>query len=231
MKLSPVLGLLVLALLAVPFASANSSNVSMHLSGVNGANNGTYYVSPYYGVMNYGTSNAQNVVLFCDDINNWMSIGATWTANITNLGTAINTPNGFANTRYGGVPTSPVFSNPAVGKSATIAYEEAAWLILQFTPSNYVTLQEALWDVMNPGTYSNPSVNSWLSQAQMAKHYSSINPNMFNIITNVGPLQLTGQYQEFIIVTPTPEPASLALMLCGVLMLAGLAFSRARLSA
>jgi hypothetical protein len=230
MKFGRILGLLAVALLAAPFAFADGGTVNMEFTGVNGANNGVYYVSPYYGVMNPGTSSAQNVVLFCDDLANDVYIGETWTANVTNLGSAVNTTNGFANTRYGGVAGSPVFTNSAVGDSPTIAYEEAAWLVSQFAsnPGDLVNLQYALWDVMNPGSYWNPDVANWLSLA--ASNYSNINPYNFEIITNVGNpnLQLTGQVQEFISVVPAPEPGTWAMMLCGALALAIVAIFRSR---
>jgi len=70
----------------------------MQFVGVNGVNDGQYYVSPYNG-----TTNGQNVVLFCDDVKNEINFGQTWTANVTDLGVAIatttSTTNGFANTR------------------------------------------------------------------------------------------------------------------------------------
>ena len=62
----------------------------MVFQGVNGANDGQYYVSPYYG-----TLNGQTVTLFCDDILNEVNFGQTWQANVTNLGT-----NNFSQTRY-----------------------------------------------------------------------------------------------------------------------------------
>ena len=37
----------------------------------------------------------------------------------------------------------------------------------------------------------------------------------FEIVTKCGPLTLTGQVQEFIV--PTPEPGTLALLICGML--------------
>ena len=210
--------LLTLALFLAPFAHADGSSVNMVFTGVNGANDGTYYVSPYYGTMN-----GQTVVLFCDDIRNEVWVGETWTANVTNLETALTTSNGFANTRYGGVSGSAVFSN------AGVAYEEAAWLTTQFAshPGDLVNLQYALWDIMNPGTYSNSDVSWWLNQA--ALDYSSINPNNFEIDTNTGPLSLTGQVQEFIV--QTPEPGTLALLLCGALALAAFSLLRARATA
>jgi hypothetical protein len=224
MKFGRILGLFAAVLVAGPFAFADSG-VNMKFTGVNGANDGVYYVSPYTGVMNYGTSNAQNVVLFCDDIKNDIYIGETWTANITNLGTALTTTNGFADTRYGGAPGSPV-SNPA------IAYQEAAWLTTQFAshPNDLVSLQYALWDIMNHGseplTYGD--AGWWYNQAGLLGNYGSINVNNFEIITNTGTLCLTGQEQEFIV--QTPEPGTLALLLCGMLAVVMFSVSRARLS-
>jgi hypothetical protein len=226
MRLARLLGLLAVALLFVPYAYADGP-VSMTFTGVNGANDGSYYVSPYYGVMSNGTS-SQSVVLFCDDFNNEVYFGETWKANVTNLGTALST-NDFSNTRYGGVPSSPVYSN------AGVAYEEAAYLVSQFAshPNDLVSLQYALWDIMNPGLISSNigygDVSTWLGQAQTYNNYSSINPYNYEIVTNVGPLCLTGQVQEFIV--DAPEPGSLALLLCGLLALGALTISRARLAA
>jgi hypothetical protein len=208
MKLTKVIGFLILALFLTPLAHADGGPVNMVFTGVNGANDGQYYVSPYFGTMN-----GQTVVLFCDDIKNDVNFGQQWTANVTNLGTAISS-NNFSDTRYGGVAGSPVFGN------ASIAYGEAAWLTTQFAGNqgDFVSLQYALWDIMNPG--SEPTgygdVQSWLNLA--ALNYGSINPNNFSIVTNTGQLALTGQVQEFIV--QTPEPGVLALMLCGLLALA-----------
>ena len=221
MRLARLLGLLVVALFLVPFAYADGT-VSMEFTGVNGVHDSQYYVSPYYGTMN-----GSSVVLFCDDIKNDVSLWETWTANVTNLGTAVNTPGGFANTRYGGLSGSSVYSDP------TKAYEEVAWLTTQFAnnPGDYVSLQYAIWDIMNPGseptTYGD--VQTWLNDA--AADYQNIDPYHFEIVTNVGPLCLTGpgQVQEFIV--QTPEPGTLALLLCGLLALAAFTISRARLAA
>src|SRR4030081_1400831 len=95
MKISRVLWVLAALLLSTPFAQADSTT-TMQFTGVNGANNGVYYVSPYTGTMNYGTSSAQAVVLFCVDINNEVSFNQVWTANVTSLASG-----NFSNTRYG----------------------------------------------------------------------------------------------------------------------------------
>ncbi|HEY2120178.1 MAG TPA: hypothetical protein VGH37_13400 [Candidatus Acidoferrum sp.] len=211
-------GFVIAALLLVPFAHADGGPVNMVFTGVNGANDGQYYVSPYIGTMN-----DQTVVLFCDDIKNEVTFGQQWQANVTNLGTAISTSN-FTNTRYGGVSTSAVYGNP------TTAYSEVSWLTTQFAShtNDFVSLQYAMWDIMNPG--SEPTgygdVQMWLNQAQL--NFGSIDPSKFEIVTNTGNLQLTGQVQEFIV--QTPEPGVLALLICGLLALA-VRLNRGRLTA
>jgi hypothetical protein len=206
MKFARLLGLLMVGMFVVPFAYADGT-VSMVFMNVNGANDGQYYVSPYFGTMN-----GQTVTLFCDDIINEVNFGQTWDANVTNLATAVNTQN-FSQTRYGSVLGSAVLGNPA------LAYEEAAWLTTQFAsnPGDLVNLQYALWDIMNPGARGNGNddVEDWLELA--SQNYGTINLNNFEIVTNCGPLTLTGQVQEFIV--PTPEPGTLALLICGMLAL------------
>ncbi len=204
MKFARLLGLFVVGMMLVPFAYADGP-VTMVFQGVNGANDGQYYVSPYYG-----TLNGQTVTLFCDDILNEVNFGQTWQANVTNLATAVNA-NDFSQTRYGSVAGSAVLGNPA------LAYEEAAWLTTQFAsnPGDLVNLQYALWDIMNPGARGNGNldVQNWLLLAGL--NYGTINLNNFEIVTNLGPLTLTGQVQEFIV--PTPEPGTLVLLICGML--------------
>jgi hypothetical protein len=204
MKFTRLLGLLLVGIFFVPLAYGDGS-VSMVFGTVNGANDGQYYVSPYYGTMN-----GQTVTLFCDDIINDVNFGQTWDANVTSLAAAVNTDN-FSQTRYGGVTGSAVFANPA------LAYEEAAWLTTQFAsnPGDLVNLQYALWDIMNPGARESGDgdVQNWLLLA--SQNYGSINLDNFEIVTNCGPLALTGQVQEFVV--QTPEPGTLALLICGML--------------
>jgi hypothetical protein len=218
MRVARLLGLLMIAMFLVPFAYADGM-VSMVFMNVNGANDGQYYVSPYYGTMG-----GQPVTLFCDDIINEVTFGQTWDANVTNLATAVNA-NDFSMTRYGGVTGSAVFGSPA------LAYEEAAWLTTQFAsnPGDLVNLQYALWDIMNPGARGsgNLDVQNWLLLASL--NYGTINLNEFEIVTNCGPLALTGQVQEFLV--STPEPGTLALLICGMLAVCAGLMRRGQLNA
>src|SRR5258708_12408743 len=197
MKFARLLGLLVVGMIRVPSVYVDGP-VTIVFQGVNGANDGQYYVSPYYGTMTSPTG-TQTVTLFCDDILNEVNFGQTWQANVTNLATAVNT-NNFSQTRYGSVLGSAVLGNPAM------AYEEAAWLTTQFAsnPGDLVNLQYALWDIMNPGVRGSldADVQNWLLLA--SQNYGTINLNNFEVVTNVAPLPLTAQLPEFILQTPEP---------------------------
>lgn len=222
MKVARLLGFLVAALILIPMAHAGGP-VTMVFQNVNGANDGQYYVSPYTGTMN-----GQTVTLFCDDVLNDVNFGQTWQANVTNLGTAIQS-NDFSQTRYGGVPSSLVYGNAAQ------SYQEAAWLTTQFgsNSSNYQDLQYALWFLMNPNPtkYHTAGAQAWLDMA--GSDYTSIDPKDFLIITNTSspdnPLALTGQVQEFLVVTP--EPGTFAMVACAMLALVITLFRRGLLSA
>jgi hypothetical protein len=222
MKLSRVMWVLAAVFFITPLAHADGTT-TMQFTGVNGANNGVYYVSPYAGTMNYGTSIAQSVVLFCVDVNNEVSIGQVWNANVTSLATAASSGD-FNNTRYGNPLVNAGLGANPYGSSAAMLYEEAAWLVTQFGshPGDYVSLQYALWNLMSPTNSSAGSlgfvgsdgitVGQWLALA--AAGYKDINLADFQIVTNAGPLGYTGQVQEFVVATP--EPATILLLLVGI---------------
>jgi hypothetical protein len=223
MKVARLLGFLLATLILIPMAHADGP-VTMVFQNVNGANDGQYYVSPYAGIMN-----GQTVTLFCDDVLNDVNFGQTWRANVTNLGTAIQN-NDFSQTRYGGVPASLVY-----GSAAQTYYQEGGWLTTQFgsNSSNYQDLQYALWFLMNPNLtkYDTAGAQAWLDMAGTG--YTSIDPKDFLIITNTSspdnPLALTGQVQEFLVVTP--EPGTFAMVACAMLALVITLFRRGLLSA
>jgi PEP-CTERM motif-containing protein len=212
-------------LFAVPAAFADSAPVMMTFSGVNGINDGAYYVSPYMGIM---TANGQSslVTLFCDDFNNEVTWNQTWQANVTPLSSG-----DLSNTRYGNshdvallIGTNPYYAT----YSPAQLYAQAAWLTSQFgqylfaDPGQVIALQYAIWDLFDTNAPSNSAAQSWILSAQ--QNYGSANLYNFEVVTNVGPLCLTGQVQEFIV--QTPEPATFALL--GVGLLAILVLGRRR---
>jgi PEP-CTERM motif-containing protein len=208
--------LLFVWMIAAPAALADGTSVTMTFVGVNGINDGHYYVSPYQGML---TSNGQSspVTLFCDDFNNEVTWNQTWQANITPLSSS-----DLSNTRYGNAANVMLLklSDPYYNTySAAQLYAQAAWLTMQFNqylstdPSQVIALQYAIWDLFAPNAPTNAAAQAWILSAE--QNYGPVNLNNFELVTNVGPLSLTGQVQEFII--PTPEPGTNALLGAGLL--------------
>jgi len=93
-----------------------------------------------------------------------------------------------------------------------------------------VNLQYALWNLFNPSLAPDSAgSNSWLALA--AANFGSMNFGNFRVITNIGPVYLTGQVQELIIIvppSPVPEPATLALFGSGLIAIANVVRRRTR---
>lgn len=84
--------------------------------------------------------------------------------------------------------------------------------------------QYAIWDLFDTNAPTNTAARAWILRAE--ENYGSLNLNEFEIVTNVGPLCLTGQVQEFIV--STPEPGTFAFL--SAALLAMIAFGRRRVT-
>ena len=209
--------LVAVLLFAVP-TLADQTPLTMTFTGVNGINDGSYYVSPYTATM---SSNGQNTVvtLFCVDFNNEVTWNQTWQANVTPLSS-----NDLSKTRFGNSAdaailqdTDPYFSSFTPAQ----LYQQAAWLTTQFNqflfsdPSQVIALQYALWDLFAPNAPTNAAAQAWIWKAQ--HNYTTIDLNNFEIVTNTGSLKLTGQVQEFIVATP--EPGTILMLFAGLVVI------------
>jgi hypothetical protein len=187
-----------LLIASLPLAA---SPIEATFVGVNGAAAFGYYVGPYYGKLDQ-----QSVVLDCIDFANDVHFGQQWAANLSHIDTELD----LANTRFGG------------RAGALQLYQEAAWLTIQYSlnPSSaYADIQATIWQLFD--AYApRPSSGYWLSEAQA--HYSSWSYEDFFVVTNVGPVNPTGQVQEFLTVlepsmaiypqSSSPQPVSLGLL-------------------
>ena len=168
----------------------SASSVKMTFVGVNGTAAFGIYVGPYYGTMN-GTP----VDLFCDDFANEVNTGQQWDANLTPISSVAD----FSDTRYG------------TTSGALELYEQAAWLALQYASqptSQYGDIQATTWQLFNPDAPA-PGSSWWADQAR--SNYASADYSDFRIVTNVGPVLMSGQVQEFLIrlnSSEVPEPAT-----------------------
>jgi hypothetical protein len=178
--------------------SALADPVDVAFTGVNGATDFGYYVGPYYG-----TINGDPVTLYCVDFANDVSWGETWQANLTPLDSG-----DLSNTRYGGL------------SDALTLYEEAAWLTTQYAsnPNDYGDIQATIWQLFDPNAptpSTEPSTDYWALQA--AANYQDVNFSAFDVVTNLGPVEPTGQVQEYLIdPAPVPEPSALLLLATAV---------------
>jgi hypothetical protein len=200
-------------ILGVAASQLAAGPVTVTLTGSSGETDSAgYLISP-----DTATVNGVSTTIYCDDFANEVSMGQTWSANVTNLASG-----NLSNTRYGSIDQTLATSSGTSTYDGLQLYEMAAWLTTQYG-SNATTngeIQDTIWDLFNPNSYDptvhppQPGTNSWLFAAEL--NYSSINAANFSVITNTAPVSYSGagQVQEFII---TPEPSSTLLLGLGLI--------------
>jgi len=194
-------------------SSALASTIQATFTGVNGENAFGYYIGAYYGQLE-----SQNVSLYCDDFANEVNFGQKWMANLS----TITTGSDLSQTRYGDV------------KESARLYKEIAWLDTQFgqqPTDQWADIHATIWQIFDPSQAPKPSSSQWLEQAQ--RNYNKLDYSNYRVVTNVAPVEKTGQVQEFLTILPpgsplitrggdlaTPEPGTAFLMGAGILFAA-----------
>ena len=174
--------------------TGRADTVRVQFLNVNGAFQGDFYVSPYFG-----TVNGEPTTFYCDDFLHEIGFGDSWYAHALPFAD-------FAQARFGSLP------------GADRKYEEVAWLISQMDAGNLGDVQFAIWSVFDPAMSSvagfTAGAQSWLDVAQG----QTFTPGEFSDFTILSPTCDEGQ--EFLTRTQTPEPASLLLLGTGLLGIA-----------
>lgn len=187
---------------------------------VNGGSNvgSGYYLSPYTGTITPTGGQTSTVALYCDDFNDEVTNGQTWSAYVTSV-----LSSNLSNTLFG--VTNP---NPASPTGNTL-YEEEAYLATQiqtnFSANNLSAIeaiQDAMWVLTDASTtvpnYNNATVQNWitLAAADVSNYQntgtSTVNYASWYVLSDVNK---SDPHQEFLF--QAPEPATMALAGCGLL--------------
>ena len=187
------------AAVLVALSGTAVADTTLTFTGVNGASQGGYYVSPYTA-----TVNGVPTMIFCDDFVHEVTWNETWTAYVSSF-------DSLTHVRFKDDDTLQ-------------DYDEAAFLIEQSLshPSEYGNVQYAIWAIFNPTqaegssgfiTSGTDSSSYWLSLAE-SQHFHPGEFSNWRVYTPKDSGE--GSPQEMLGPTPAPEPGTLLLLGTGM---------------
>lgn len=220
-----LVGCLMVGALLAPHA-ARANPVTMELTGVQGPSMGGVYTSPYYAKIGpLGTTTSQfdsiktETAIYCDDFNTEVSVGNIWNATVTHMGA------------LAGI-TSPLttlkFDTTAFASKQQQDYMAAAYLAEELSKVDQSTssgkqeagqLSFAIWGVFDSGALSSLGGTNYteayndLGSARTA--VLTLSPTDFSNVNIYSPNPKCAS-QEYLTVSPVPEPGTLALFGLGL---------------
>jgi hypothetical protein len=192
-------------ILAVGSPLQGTASVTLVNAG-DGVNDGSYYVSPYTLDIN-----GKNYAVMCVDFLDDSYIGASWTANFTDLS-----------------PSTTDFSKTYVGQgenssNAATIYQEEAYLYSMIVntndPTQRINIQHAAWSLTDPDYALDAGSEAELQIAE--QNYDS--PAFQSQLSNyevVSDISQSGRQQEFLM-SSAPEPGPVALLGAGLIFITG----------
>ncbi len=225
---SQLIACLVATLALAPFAAKAGTTVSMELTGVQGPVLDGVYTSPYQAKIGpsdqtFTTASQFNGIantnVYCDDFGTHVSIGEIWNATITNMGALQGITAPLQSLKFDTGSLSNQLQD----------YMAAAWLAEDIASVDQSTtagqlkagqLSYALWGIFDPSALSQLDPSDY-TIALNDKNYAfqqvaGTDPDDFSNV-NIYTPDPTGASQEYLTVTPVPEPAALCLFAAGLL--------------
>ena len=250
---------IVIAVITLSCVAAASAGPVTHVLGTTSYN---YQLDGGGGGAQATLDGVQNIEIFCVDYANDIWVPQTYSSYLTSLTQGSN----LSETRFGNVTSWSTINTGDSGDSAAIngatdlgRYQMAAYLVSQYSfgygktqvfglgggSTNNDSIQQAIWDVLDPKTFSlfsSQTTNNALDAA--AQWYTSTGGNAgsagrdsflsnFRIVSDstmkgCGDRWVNCGFQEQI--TVVPEPRHLAAMLIGMLIVCAGVFRRFQLA-
>ena len=193
-------------LFCIPSAAQATATTFTLTSGGNIVDH-NYYVGPYTASITGGST----LQIICDNFNTNVHLGLTWTA----VANTFSDPTFLAKVKLAGISTT--------GKSALQNYEAAAWLAEQIfanlgNATKVGDLQFAIWAIFSPQAKGSAGFTAGAAADYQTAINGVYSTNQFSNVTFWTPNPLYAS-QEYITVTPVPEPSTVLLFGIGLLTL------------